>query len=164
MMNEFLELEFWRIIDVRVEEDTPVALELWRTFPSGVFSSYARMSFGALSDCDKIRNSLRGALVYTIMLQGRADLRSLLPCPCLQVHACVKLTGLPMVLKHGRVARLCYFGSFAHGHVARPWLLIASRVGEEILALFSQGLRHSRVASRGMCTAYDSPVYLAVWF
>ncbi|PPS18903.1 hypothetical protein GOBAR_AA01678 [Gossypium barbadense] len=27
MMNEFLELEFWRVISVRVEEDTPVVVE-----------------------------------------------------------------------------------------------------------------------------------------
>ncbi|PPR84698.1 hypothetical protein GOBAR_AA36014 [Gossypium barbadense] len=73
-MNEFLELEFWRIIGVRLEEDTSVVVELWswpsrtwqlwRTFPGGVFSSYARMSFGALSDYDKIRNSLRGILKH----------------------------------------------------------------------------------------------------
>ncbi|PPS01675.1 hypothetical protein GOBAR_AA18983 [Gossypium barbadense] len=39
----------------------------------------------------------------------------------MQTHACVKLTGLPTVSKHGRVARPCYFGRFAYGHVARLW-------------------------------------------
>ncbi|PPS09983.1 hypothetical protein GOBAR_AA10661 [Gossypium barbadense] len=72
MMNEFLELEFWRIISVRVE-DTLVVVELWwwssrtwqswRTFLGGVLSSYARMSFGDLSNCDKIRNSLRARVL-----------------------------------------------------------------------------------------------------
>ncbi|PPS05524.1 hypothetical protein GOBAR_AA15125 [Gossypium barbadense] len=80
MMNEFLELEFWRIIGVRVE-DTLVVVQSWRTFLGAVLSSYARMSFGALSNCDKIRNSLRGALVYTAMPHGRVDLCSLLPRP-----------------------------------------------------------------------------------
>ncbi|PPR96402.1 hypothetical protein GOBAR_AA24267 [Gossypium barbadense] len=50
----------------------------------------------------------------------------------MKAHALVKLKGLPTVSKHGRVERLCYFGSFTHGHVVWPWLLIASCVGEEI--------------------------------
>ncbi|PPS17276.1 hypothetical protein GOBAR_AA03306 [Gossypium barbadense] len=33
-------------------------------FPVEFVSSYARMSFGALSDCDKTRNSLRGILKH----------------------------------------------------------------------------------------------------
>ncbi|PPS16525.1 hypothetical protein GOBAR_AA04053 [Gossypium barbadense] len=53
----------------------------------------------------------------------------------------------------GHVARLCQssFASltpiFAHGHAARPWQLIASRVGGNF-ALFSHGLRHARVPGR----------------
>lgn len=82
------------------------------------------------------------------MLHDRVNLCLLLSCSCMKAHAHVKLTGLPMVSKHRCVIRPCYFGSFAHGHVARPWKLIASRVGEENFSLFSHDRRHTHVPGR----------------
>ena len=63
-------------------------------------------------------------------------------------HARVTFSVLTIISRHGLVSRPCCFGSFAHGHVTRPWQLIASRVGEKNLALFSHGLMHARVPCR----------------
>ncbi|PPS03883.1 hypothetical protein GOBAR_AA16773 [Gossypium barbadense] len=62
----------------------------------------------------------------------------------------------------GHVARSCQssFASptpvFAHGHVARSWQLIASRVGKKFLPCFYTTVSHGRVASRDMCMAYGT--------
>ncbi|PPS16140.1 hypothetical protein GOBAR_AA04426 [Gossypium barbadense] len=63
--------------------------------------------------------------------------------------------GSTMILRHGCVARPCCFGRFTHVPNARPWRLIASRVGENF-ALFPHGLRHARVPSR---VCFRKPVF-----
>ncbi|PPS02224.1 hypothetical protein GOBAR_AA18436 [Gossypium barbadense] len=52
------------------------------------------------------------------------------------------------VFRHGRVAHPCCFDRLAYSHVARPWQLIASRVGEKVFSVFSQSC----------CTVVSPPV------
>ncbi|PPR93873.1 hypothetical protein GOBAR_AA26800 [Gossypium barbadense] len=58
----------------------------------------------------------------------------------------------------------CPAKRIAHGHVAWPWQLIESHVGETFLLYFHTTVSYGCVASRGMGTAYGTPVCLAVWF
>ncbi|PPS19693.1 hypothetical protein GOBAR_AA00870 [Gossypium barbadense] len=74
-----------------------------------------------------------------------------------KAHACVKLTGLPTVSKHGSVASLSYFGSFGHdrGYLSHPVL------GKKFFPCFHAAVSYGRVASCGVCKAYGTPVCLA---
>ncbi|PPS10017.1 hypothetical protein GOBAR_AA10634 [Gossypium barbadense] len=91
------------------------------------------------------------------MSHGRVNICSLVPCPWMQVHARVILTGWTTVDGHSCVGCPYKFGRIAHGHVTRPWQFIGSRVGETFLIYFHKAVSHGRVASRGMCTSYGMP-------